>query len=190
MLKYLLVLLALSACASQNINLDKLKTDDRIYTGKMSVDLNGKTNKDLVCDVFLNVDLNPAFRISADGLYYFKTSRQKLSLNKITCLSKIDGKSQWITHDIDVKKIKRNEDENTVTSLGLMDIHWKIQDQSEQLGTKFATDMDERLNNIGKFKYEVKPNLAEQTTFVQEKLPGLKDPKYKFDEKLFEKVED
>jgi hypothetical protein len=186
------LLLLVTACATQQkIDVEKLKTDERIYTGKMNVTFNKKTNKDLSCDVFFNVDIAPMFRLSADGNYYFKTSRSKLTYNKIVCLHKIGNESYWVSHSFDLKRIKRVEDEDTVTTLGTINITWRVDDDQILGGaTRFANDVTANTEDVGKFKIEILPSTAEQTAYIQGVVPELKDPKYKFAEKLPEKDDD
>jgi len=189
---WVFLFLGLSACTtSQKINFDKLKNDDRIYTGKVAITLNGKTNKDVACDLFLSVDLNPVTRISADGFYYFKSTRSSVNWGKIACLYTIGNEKSWVYHSFDLKKQKRADENTVVTSFGKMTISWKFDDeQLQKPATKFANDNSDRIENIGQFKVESTSNQEEQKTYLFEKFPELKDPKYKFVEKIFKQDDD
>lgn len=181
----------LTSCASKQIDLQKMKSEDRLYTGKMLLNLNGKTNKDLTCDVFLNIDLNPAFRLSPDGFYYFKTNRKKLNLNKITCMFNINGKNKWVSNYFNFEKLSKEKNEHFVTSLGVINAKWTIKPEDvERPATQFANDTKEKLSEIGQFEYDVKPNLEENRNFIKNAISGLAEPQYTFNEKIFKINED
>lgn len=164
MLKILSLLsltLILGACSTpikQEINFDKLKPDERVYTGIIQVDLNGKTNPDLTCDLFLNSDIAPTIRLAADGVYQFKSIKKKLAFSKIACIHQVGNTKHWIRQSLDIERIKQPEEAKAkeVHNMGTLQLTWIVND------SEFNKDVDgfqseDSMRDIGKLTIKSLP---------------------------------
>lgn len=123
----------LTACntpTKHEVNLEKLKPEERVYTGLIQVDLNGKTNEDLTCDLFLNSDIAPTIRLAKDGVYQFKSIKKKLAFSKIACIHQVGNTKYWVRHDLEIDRIKQPEESKAkeIHNMGTLTITWVIKD--------------------------------------------------------------
>lgn len=152
----LISILTLSACSTptkQNIDFAKLKADDRVYGGMIQVELNGKTNSDLTCDFFLNSDIAPTVRLAKDGIFQFKSNRNKLNFSKIACIHKVDKKNYWVRHSLDLPRIQKSDitKAKEVTDMGTLKITWVI-DDSEVQPSESGIHQKDDMSDVGKLE--------------------------------------
>ncbi len=129
----LLFLISLSGCSTptkQDVNLEKLKPEERVYTGNIQVDLNGKRNADLTCDLFLNSDISPTIRLAKDGIFQFKSIKKKLAFSRIACIHQVGNTKHWVRHDLDIERINQPDETKAkeVHNMGTLNITWVIND--------------------------------------------------------------
>lgn len=158
----LLSLIALVGCSTptkQEVNLEKLKPDERVYTGVIQVDLNGKTNADLTCDFFLNSDIGPTIRLAQDGVYQFKSIKKKLAFSKIACIHKVGNKSHWVRHDLDIERIKQPEEDKAkeVHNMGTLEIKWVIHDSELEKDQDGFNQNSDSMASVGKLTLKSLP---------------------------------
>lgn len=159
----IIVLVALtSACTSpskKDFDLAKLQPNERVYAGNIQVNLNGKTNTDLTCDLFLNSDIAPVFRLSPSGDYVFKSNRKTLAFSKIVCIHKVDTTSVWAKQNLNLKRIERPEDASAIHKLDNLAITWTIADQEikKDSTNPFETSRVDKV--IGKIEVKSLPYL-------------------------------
>jgi hypothetical protein len=168
MLKKVILILALSACAApikQNIDQTKLKPDERAYKGNVQMDLNGMTNDKLTCELFLNSDLNATLRVSPDGNYMFKSIKKKLGFSKVACIYKVKNEKHWIYHSLDLPKIAQSPDNKEIYNMGDLKITWKVDDSEFTHNTTSIFGAEDKMRDIGKL--EVKPSETAKPTSPQ-----------------------
>lgn len=152
-MKYLiLTLIFCSACSTpmkQDIDLTKLKLDERAYTGNIQVLLNDLRNKQLTCDLFLNSDMNPVFRLSPDGSYQFVSKKKQLAFSRIACLYTVNKQRRWIYHTLDLTRVKQPTDSSELFNLGHLTIEWKVDDSqfTQNDGTTFGSE--DKMKDVG-----------------------------------------
>lgn len=152
---FIVISLSVVACntpTKQNIDMTKLKDEERVYSGSIQVDLNGKTNSDLTCDLFMNSDIAPTIRLSADGEYLFKTIKKTLAFTKIACLYTVNKNQKWIYQNLDIPRIKRPDESKSkeVYNMGAYQIVWTVKDSDFESNVPM-TNRDP-MEPIGKIK--------------------------------------
>lgn len=153
---------ACSTPAMQEIDLAKLKGDERAYEGNIQVDLNGKKNPDLTCDLFLNSDINPMIRISPDGDFVFKSIKKKLAFSKIACIYQVKNEKKWIIHSLDIPRIAQTPENlrNQVFNMGSLKINWNVSDTDLNKDPNGIFNSEDPTRDIGKI--EINPGDAEK----------------------------
>lgn len=152
-----LLLLSLTACSTptkHNIDLAKLKPEERAYAGNIQVDLNGMKNDQLTCDLFLNSDINPMIRLSADGDYLFKSIKKTLAFSKIACIYKIKDEKHWINHSLELSRVKQPTEDKSkeIYNLGNMVIVWKVDDSEFKKDPTNVFGSEDKMRDIGKLE--------------------------------------
>ncbi len=139
-LSIIIISFFLSSCSAPSktsYDLAKLQPNERVYTGNIQVTLNGKTNADLTCDLFLNSDIAPMVRLTPSGDYIFKSNRKTLALTRIACIHKIGNKSIWAKQSLNLKRIERPAQSDHIHHLDHIVIQWTIPEEELQ-----ADDID------------------------------------------------
>lgn len=155
-MKYLiLTLIFCSACSTpmkQDIDLTKLKLDERAYTGNIQVLLNDLGNEQLTCDLFLNSDMNPVLRLSSNGDYQFISKKKKLAFSKIACIYTVNNQRRWIYHTLDLTRVNQPADSNALFNLGHLTIEWKVDDSQFAQTDDTAFGSEDKMKDSGTIK--------------------------------------
>lgn len=159
-LQLLASIILLSSCTTpmhQEFDLSKLKPEERVYAGNIQVDLNGKKNADLTCDVFVNNDLNPSFRISPSGEYKFKTIKKSLRLSKIACIHLVNNEKRWVYHGLETERIKQPDESKAqkIHRMKDLDIKWTIPETAFQKDSVQVFERNDPTQDIGKLVLKV-----------------------------------
>lgn len=159
-----LSLLLTTACSTpmkQEIDLAKLKPEERAYSGNIQVDLNGVKNDQLTCDLFLNSDINPVIRLSPDGNYQFKSIKKKLAFSKIACIHKVNNKKHWVYHSLELQRIPQPTEAQAkeIYNMGGIEIVWKIPDSEFESEPITVFESKDPVRDFGKL--EVRPQAKE-----------------------------
>ena len=120
-------LLALVGCAtpSNETDFEKVKPKQRVYVGNVEVNLNGKRAEK--CELFMNSNLAPNFKLSEDGFVVYKTSDRKPFLGKVRCLHKYNHRnSAWHTQELELNPLNRPKKRKSVNYFGHITLDWKI----------------------------------------------------------------
>lgn len=159
-MKYLfLTLILCTACATpmkQDIDLTKLKPEERAYNGNIQVELNDLKNEQLTCDLFLNSDLNPTIRLSPDGDFQFKSTKKKLAFSKIACIYTVNDQRRWIYHSLDLQRVNQPKNSNEFYNLGQISIDWKVDDSVFPKNDKVVFGSEDKMKDVGTL--EIKPS--------------------------------
>jgi hypothetical protein len=139
----------------QDIDLTKLKPEERAYKGNIQVTLNDVKNEQLTCDLFLNYDLNPTIRLSPDGDFQFKSTKKKLAFSKIACIYTVNNQRRWIYHSLDLAKINQPKDSNEFYNLGQFSIEWKVDDSKFSKKDPAPFGSEDKMKDVGTI--EIKP---------------------------------
>jgi hypothetical protein len=125
--------LLISSCTTptrHTIDMEKLKENERVYSGKFFVELNGKTNPELTCDLFVNSDFAPTVRLAADGEFLFKTTKKSLAFSRIGCLIQHENKERWIYQKLGIPRINQPSEEKAkeIYNMGEIRVTWTVRD--------------------------------------------------------------
>jgi hypothetical protein len=133
----------------RDVDLTKLKPDERAYTGNIQVLLNDLGNDQLTCDLFLNSDMNPMIRLSPSGDYQFISKKKHLAFSRISCIYTVNNQKRWIYHSLDIPRIKQPVDSNKLFNLGQLSIVWKVDDSQFNQKNDTAFGSEDKMKDIG-----------------------------------------
>jgi len=169
---FFLFALALSGCAtpSNQANFDKVKLGQRIYVGRMQVNLNGETSPK--CEIYKSGDMAASLTLAEDGYFIFRSDRSEVGLVKLSCRHQANlFKAAWHVRELPLNLAKKPKDENTVVYLGDLMVNWKI----DPLATESAPVLDSQpgptkvgmVKNSGEIQVQVEDRLAEAKAYAE-----------------------
>lgn len=159
----LLVFLNL-ACAthSNELVIKKMKASDRIYAGRLIVDMNGQSNKELKCELYLNNSLLADIKLTEDGYLFIKSDNKKFRLSKIACYDQIDLYSAaWHHQRLPFSGLTQSDSTEKAAYFGDIYLNWKINPEETRAAARNDTSTPAYpkvgvVQNSGFIKIEVK----------------------------------
>ncbi len=171
-------LLLICSCATNNDQLviKKISQKDRIYSGRIFVDFNGKKNAEAKCEFYVNSGIIPDLKLTPEGYVFFKSDSKSFRFSRIACYDQPDFyTAAWHFQKLPLEKFFRSESPNTATYFGDIYITWKFNPEE----TKQAALQDQaspqfpkvgRIENSGVLQIEVRDAFAEHQKVFGEKV--------------------
>lgn len=191
----LVILLFLMGCAtnSSELHLGKWKEKDRLYVGRVIVNFGDLPPEDLKCEVYINRDIVPIFKLDRDGYFFYKTDREEARLSRISCYHRPNFyMAAWHHHSLPLKPFKRPADSLEATYFGDVYVTWKF----DKTGTISAAEKEPmtstppRIGNVqdsGSLTVEIKSDFELMKRLFFEKVPNARDYQFNLKETLIEK---
>lgn len=168
----LIIILIAASCASPSniLNLENIKSDERVYIGKFNITFNGQSNENINCELFINSEYKPTFKVSDDGYVFYKSKAEIIKFDQIACQDeKNELESRWYNFDIPYNSIIAPKSDKTITYFGDIKIIWNtsiVDLEGQPLKRSMTTSSSkafqadiERIHNAGKFRIGVDNNM-------------------------------
>jgi hypothetical protein len=169
---------ALSSCAtkSDQLVIKKAKVADRIYSGRLFVDFNGRKNKDLKCELYVNRGIIPDVKLSDEGYVFFKSDSKSFRLSRIACYEQLDAYvAAWHMQSLPLDKFFHSDSTYKATYFGDIYITWKTNPEDTKVAAAQDTSTPQypkvgRVENSGSIQVEVRDAFEENQKIFTERV--------------------
>ncbi len=176
-----LAILLNTACAtmSDEVSLKKITKSERIYAGRILVELNGQPASR--CEIYLGYDITPSIKLSADGFVVYKTDREKFQMRSVACYHKYSPRlSAWHHQKLNLEPVAKSADQSAVQYFGDITLKWQIDPETTketaEKDTDSRTPMKEgRVDDSGELIVDIVDNSALMQNTFFEKVPAAKE---------------
>lgn len=168
----------LTGCATikDRLEIKKMKTQDRIYAGRILVDFNGRKNVDLKCEFYVGRGIVPDIKLSPEGYIFFKSDNPSFRISRIACYEQPDFyTAAWHHQSIPLGSFVKGGSPYEATYFGDIHITWKT--NPEDTRTAAATDQTSptfpkigRVEKSGVIQVEVQDGFAAIQPLFQERV--------------------
>lgn len=185
-----LFLLAGCATTSNELRIGKLMRKQRVYVGRILVDFGGMPQKDLKCELYINNDLVPNFKLSADGYFFYKTDREKPELSRITCYHRPNVQlAAWHHQKLGLKPFHRPEEQTDAVYFGDLIVTWDFDKTATEPAAQSQplTNTPPREGHVyesGTIKVEVRSDFELMNRLFFEKVEGARENNFILKEHL------
>jgi hypothetical protein len=188
------VALGLAGCAtnSDQLKVAKMQPKERLYVGRVLVDFGDTPSADLKCEVYINSDIVPIFKLSSDGYFFYKTDREKPRLSNITCYHRPSlYLAAWHHHALNLKHFYRPDDQKEAVYFGDIIVKWNFNKDAtgpaaEKQPYTSNPPREGHVYDSGEMKLEVKSDFEMMNRLFYEKVDGAKDAGFVLKEHLVE----
>ena len=156
----ILLLAVLFGCASSsNIDLKNLRDGEHVLFGNIEINFNGKTTKEVPCDIYVNSEFKPLFKVLPDSLNVFKVKDDLVNFVQIACLDrKNPNETAYYFYTFTLPVLKPASASTTLNYYGDIQIKWNTDGVKRKTASSSTTTEIQQHYNKGKFKLIVKDN--------------------------------
>src|SRR5262245_50413346 len=107
------------ATPSDELSVKMLSPKQRVYVGRIHINFGDQKPGDTKCEVYINKDLMPAFKLAKDRYFLYKTDRDEPLISEITCYHQPNRYvAAWHHQDSGLKPLYRPEDPKEAVYFG------------------------------------------------------------------------
>lgn len=181
------------ATTSNELRIGLLTPNQRVYVGRVKVDFGGLPEDELKCELYINRDIVPAFKLSRDGYFFYKTDRSEARLSKIACYHRANlYLAAWHLQKIPLKPFYRPENQKEAIYFGDLFIKWDFdkaatEPAAERLPYTQTPPREAHVYDSGTLTVEIKNDFEVMNRIFYERVEGARENNFVLKEHLVEK---